>query len=151
MIKLHAAYSKKVPAEEQYSSKSFHASLEIEVADDVARNGEQLQQKLRALWQDLQDAVETQIQASNGNGSPVTAPRREETARPENGDDRASPRQINYLTLLARRAKGWGLPELEKFVKGRFGNGGVYELGKSEASMLIEELKSAPSGERTRR
>ncbi len=151
MIKLHAAYSKKVPAEEQYSSKSFHASLEIEVADDIARDGDQLQQKLRALWQDLQDAVETQIQASNGNGNFVPAPRREETAAPENGDDRASPRQINYLTLLARRAKGWGLADLEKFTQDRFGNGSLFEISKSNASMLIEEFKSMGSGQGARR
>ena len=151
MIKLHASYSKKVPAEEQYSSKSFHASLEVEVSDDVAKNGDQLQQKLRALWQDLQDAVETQIQASNGNGNFVPAPRREVTAKSENGDDRASPRQINYLTLLARRAKGWGLPELEKFTQDRFGNGSLFEISKSNASMLIEEFKSMSSGQGARR
>ncbi len=151
MIKLHASYSKKIPAETQYSSKSFHASLEVEVADDLARDGDQLQQKLRSLWQDLQDAVETQIAQSNGNGSSAPAPRRVETARPENGDDRASPRQINYLTLLARRSKGWGLSELEKFTQRRFGNGSLFEISKANASMLIEEFKSMTPGRGARR
>ena len=32
MLKLNASYSKKVPAEEEYSSKSFHASVEVELA-----------------------------------------------------------------------------------------------------------------------
>ncbi len=149
MIKLHAAYSKKVPADEQYSSKSFHASLEVEVADDVAKDGGKLQSRLRALWSDLEKAVEAQIVQSNGNGAP--SPRQDSSSGPENGDDRASPRQINYLTLLARRAKGWGLAELETHLKSRFGNGGVYELGKSEASMLIEEFRGMTSGQGSRR
>ncbi len=151
MIKLHASYSKKVPAEEQYSSKSFHASLEIEVADELAADTGKLQERLRSLWNDLEQAVETQITQSNGNDSFVPSPSRDETPDSSNGDDHASPRQINYLTLLARRAKGWGLAELETHLKTRFGNGGLYELGKSEASMLIEELKSAPSDQGARR
>ncbi|MCZ6691193.1 MAG: hypothetical protein O7H41_16530, partial [Planctomycetota bacterium] len=119
MIKLHAAYSKKIPAETQYSSKSFHASLEVEVSDDISRDGTRLQEKLRSLWLDLQDAVEAQIRESNGNG----APQREEarTEAPSNSPDRASQKQVNYLMFLARRAKGWGLPELQKYVKTRVG------------------------------
>ncbi len=151
LIKLHASYSKKIPAETQYSSKSFHASLEVEVADDLARDGDQLQQKLRSLWQDLQDAVETQITQSNGNGNSAPIPRREEMTKPENGDDRASSRQINYLTLLARRSKGWGLSALEKFIQDRFGNGSLFEISMSNASTLIEEFKSMTPGQGARR
>ncbi len=147
MIKLHASYSKKIPAEEQYSSKSFHASLEIEVSDDVARNAGQLEERLRALWSDLERAVENQIRSSNGMSStpaPV-APR----TNGSNSGEKASPKQINYLTLLARKAKSWGLADLDAFVKSRFGNGGVYEISKSDASMLIEEFREmAGSGSR---
>ncbi len=140
MIKLHASYSKKIPAEAQYSSKQFHASLEVEVSDDISRDGVRLQEKLRSLWLDLQDAVEAQIRESNGSG----APQREE-ARPEspsNGQDRASQKQVNYLMFLARRAKGWGLPELQNFVKTRVGDVGLYEMSKQDASMLIEEFRA---------
>ena len=138
MIKLHASYSKKIPAGEQYSSKSFHASLEIEVADEIAKNGGQLQQKLRALWSDLERAVENQIASSNGNGAPAPAESSPATPDPS---DKASPKQINYLTLLARKAKSWGLADLDAHVKNRFGNGGVYDLSKGDASMLIEEFR----------
>ncbi|MCZ6691407.1 MAG: hypothetical protein O7H41_17605 [Planctomycetota bacterium] len=149
MIKLHASYSKKIPAESQYSSKSFHASLEVEVADEIAKDGDQLQQKLRTIWRDLQTAVEAQIQESNGNPAPM--PPAVKGQAPENGNDRASPRQINYLTLLGRKAKNWGLAELESFVKNRFGNSGIYDLSKAEASMLIEEFRGMTSGQGGRR
>jgi len=138
LIKLHASYSKKIPAEAQYSSKSFHASLEIEVSDDIARNGRQLEEKLRTLWSDLERAVENQIASSNGKSeAPVPATPR---ANGNNGE-KASSKQINYLTLLARKAKSWGLADLDAHVKTRFGNGGVYEMSKSDASMLIEEFR----------
>ena len=51
---------------------------------------------------------------------------------------------------MARKAKGWGLADLDAHVKTRFGNGGVYEMSKSEASMLIEEFR-AESGQGARR
>ncbi len=147
MIKLHASYSKKIPAEEQYSSKSFHASLEIEVSDDIARNGRQLEEKLRTLWSDLERAVENQIASSNGKSeAPVPATPR---ANGGNSGEKASSKQINYLTLLARKAKSWGLADLDAFVKSRFGNGGVYEISKADASMLIGEFREmAGSGSR---
>ena len=145
MIKLHAAYSKKIPAESQYSSKSFHASLEVEVSDDIARNGARLQEKLRALWLDLQDAVEAQIRESNGNGAAPRAEPRSEA--PSNGGDRASQKQVNYLMLLARRAKGWGLPELQQYVKTRVGDVGICEMSKQDASMLIEEFRAMKPAE----
>ena len=140
MIKLHASYSKKIPAESQYSSKSFHASIEVEVADDIAKDGDQLQEKLRTIWRDLQTAVEAQIQESNGNGAPSREQRSSESS--PNGQDRASSKQVNYLQLLARRANGWGLPELQKYVKTRVGDVGLYEMSKQDASMLIEEFRA---------
>ncbi len=140
MIKLHASYSKKIPAESQYSSKSFHAALEVEVSDDISRDGVRLQEKLRSLWLDLQDAVEAQIQESNGNGASSREQPSSESS--PNGQDSASSKQVNYLMFLARRAKGWGLPELQNFVKTRVGDVGLYEMSKQDASMLIEEFRA---------
>jgi len=93
LIRLSCSYSKKIPAEEQYSSKSFHASLEVEVSDDVARNAGQLEEKLRALWSDLERAVENQIASSNGKSAPPAqaAPRTN-----GNNGEKASPKQVNY-------------------------------------------------------
>ena len=149
MIKLHASYSKKIPAETNYSSKSFHASLEVEVADEIAKDGDQLQQKLRSLWLDLQDAVEAQIRESNGNGATPSTEDRSETS--SNGGDRASQKQMNYLMLLSRRAKGWGLSELQKYVKTRVGDVGLYEISKQDASMLIEEFRAMKPAENSGR
>ena len=35
MLKLNASYSKKVPAEGEYSSQSYHASIKVEFPDGL--------------------------------------------------------------------------------------------------------------------
>ena len=37
MLKLNASYSKKVPADAEYSSQSFHASVEVELPDGLMK------------------------------------------------------------------------------------------------------------------
>ena len=44
MLKLNASYSKKVPAETEYSSQSYHASIEVEIPDGLT--AEQLQSRI---------------------------------------------------------------------------------------------------------
>ena len=44
MLKLNASYSKKVPAEGEYSSQSYHASIEVELPDGLS--SEQLNGKI---------------------------------------------------------------------------------------------------------
>ena len=44
MLKLNAAYSKKVPAEGEYTSQSYHASIEVELPDGLSQ--EQLNDKI---------------------------------------------------------------------------------------------------------
>ena len=46
MLKLNAAYSKKVPAEGEYTSQSYHASIEVELPDGLSQ--EQLNDKIHA-------------------------------------------------------------------------------------------------------
>ena len=35
MLKLNASYSKKVPADGEYTSQSYHASIEVELPDEM--------------------------------------------------------------------------------------------------------------------
>ena len=44
MLKLNAAYSKKVPSEGEYTSQSYHASIEVELPDGLSQ--EQLNDKI---------------------------------------------------------------------------------------------------------
>ena len=44
MLKLNASYSKKVPADGEYTSQSYHASIEVELSDGLS--AEQLNNKI---------------------------------------------------------------------------------------------------------
>ena len=48
MLKLNASYARKVPAEEEYSSQSYHASIEVELPDGLS--GEALQERIHATF-----------------------------------------------------------------------------------------------------
>ncbi len=56
MLKLKASFGKKVPADQEYSSKSYHAEIEVELSDGL--NQQQLQDKIRymrhSLWLKVQ-------------------------------------------------------------------------------------------------
>ena len=65
MLKLNAAFSKKIPVPgEDFSSQSFHASIECECAD--ALTAEQLQAKIHDTFALVKDAVEAEL-----HGKPV--------------------------------------------------------------------------------
>lgn len=66
MIKLHASYSKKVPGQQEYSSESASASVEIELADGEIAS---VPAKAAELWNTLQRAVEQQLA-----GQPASRP-----------------------------------------------------------------------------
>ena len=59
MLKLNASFSKKVPAEQEYSSKSFHASIEIELPDGLTPA--QLQGRIHETFELVRGSVESEI------------------------------------------------------------------------------------------
>ena len=61
MIKLNAAFSKKVPAEQEYSSKSFLASVEVELAANASE--QELRQKIHDTFELVKQSVEDEINA----------------------------------------------------------------------------------------
>ena len=56
MLKLNASYSKKVPAGEEYSSQSYHASVEVELPDGLTQ--EQLQARIHETFDLVRNSVE---------------------------------------------------------------------------------------------
>ena len=56
MLKLNASYSKKVPAEGEYSSQSYHASIEVELPDGLTQD--QLQGRIHETFAMVRGSVE---------------------------------------------------------------------------------------------
>ena len=139
MIKLHASVSRKQPGTEPYSSRQYHAAVEIEIPDQTARDGNRLEDQIKTLWRRLEGAVEEQLREANGD-SP--SPRQDPGAPQRSNGEPATPKQTNFLGLLSKRVRGWGMPELQEHIRQRFGDIGIFQLTKDQASALIQELQA---------
>ena len=143
MLKLNAAYSKKVPAEGEYTSQSYHASIEVELPDGLSQ--EQLNDKIHATFAMVRESVEAELDGNNArkNGElPVqetanSAPQGNRSAGSNNAVP-ASPKQINYLLSLASRR---GITPQQIAAQHNVAN--VDQLTKRQCSMLIEQWKAA--------
>lgn len=136
MLKLNASYSKKIPTEVQFSSKSYHASIEVELPDGLGQ--EQLKGKIADTFALVRDAVESEL-----NGGVKAQPGPEE--RPQSAapvprkavSTPASNRQLSYLVKLARETG----TDLKRIVNDAgFANTG--DLDKATCSRLIDSLSS---------
>ena len=150
MLKLNASYSKKVPAGEQFTSQSYHCSVEAELSD--AATPEQLQSKIRDTFALVRDAVEAEL-----HGKPAAKPEKAEPSAPfapstpsappptpskPDTAAKASNKQIRFILDLAK-AKGMGLGEVTGQVQRKFKAESVYDLTRRDASKLLDELKAA--------
>ena len=138
MLKLNASYAKKVPAEGEYSSQSYHASVEVELPDGLTQ--EQLNSKIHETFALVRESVEAElhgvshavpVQVQNNPGSNFGNQGR-------NNSILASPKQISYLLSLARQrgvspqqlAAQYNVPALE-------------DLSKRQCSEIINNWRAA--------
>ena len=143
MLKLNASYSKKVPAEGEYTSQSYHASIEVELPDGLSQ--EQLNDKIHATFEMVRESVEAELNGNSAanhghsepqeNGNP--APQINRTAS-NNSSVPASPKQISYLLSLANRR---GITPQQIAAQNNVAN--VDQLTKRQCSALIEQWKVA--------
>lgn len=132
MLKLNASYSKKVPAETEYSSQSYHASVEVELPDGLTPD--QLQERIHATFALVRESVETEIHgASQAVTQPVPQTPYSHAAKNEIP---ASPKQIRYLLDLARNK---GITAAQ--IAAKYGVESVDQLTKSQCSGLINTWK----------
>ena len=126
MLKLNASYSKKVPADTEYSSQSYHCQIEVELPEGLTP--QQLNERVHGVF----DFVRTSVEAELHNNTPVQQPPQQAlqpvqpnyVAPPQsqpqqyqqnrqyrNASASASPKQVNYLLSLAKRA-GWTVQQI---------------------------------------
>ena len=127
MLKLNASYSKKVPAEGEYSSQSYHASIEVELPDGL--NQEQLQNRIHETFAMVRESVESELHGRPANQN--TSNR-----QPQNGTP-ASPKQIKYLLDLGRNL-GWTPQQ----IAAKCNVTDVRNLTRRQCSDLINEWKA---------
>ena len=151
MLKLNASYSKKVPADTEYSSQSYHASVEVELPDGLTP--EQLNARIHETFAMVRDSVESELHgnavrqpsAASQMPSPQSQSDQHETpaqnaAKPAYGkkpttDSPASPKQIKFLLDLARQ-NGYSVDQL----KSRFNVSALEDLSRTQCSRAIDAL-----------
>ena len=155
MLKLNASYSKKVPAEGEFSSQSYHASIEVELPDGLSQ--EQLNDRIHATFALVRDSVEVELHGTAPTA--VNEPAEEEElpmqepqtsgahARPRDngyarhrsgGQETASAKQISYLLSLASRR---GITPAQIAAQNNVPD--IQQLSKRQCSALIEQWKAA--------
>ncbi|MDF7825999.1 hypothetical protein P4B35_18355, partial [Pontiellaceae bacterium B12227] len=95
MIKLNASFSKKVPAELDYSSKSYLACVEVELP--TGATAKELQQKIHDTFKLVEESVEAEINGHVASGSAKQQKSRQSQQQPYIP---ASNKQIQYLLSL---------------------------------------------------
>lgn len=100
MLKLNASYSKKVPAEGEYSSQSYHASIECELPDGL--NANQLQERIHDTFELVRQSVEAELHDGNRQQPQPTQMQQTQQSQQSGKTASASPKQIRYLLDLAR-------------------------------------------------
>ena len=143
MLKLNAAYSKKVPAEGEYTSQSYHASIEVELPDGLSQ--EQLHDKIHDTFAMVRESVEAELTAKEPSkpedSEPQDAlnqPPQSNRAAASNSSAPASPKQLNYLLSLASRR---GISPSQIAAQNNVAT--VADLTKKQCSALIEQWKAA--------
>jgi len=148
MLKLNASYSKKVPADTEYSSQSYHASIECELPDGLTQ--QQLQERIHSTFELVRQSVEAELhgipsqQAATNpavNQQQQQQPPQPQLQQPQaqrravHNNVPASSKQINFLLNLANRA-GWSVQNLMDHCRVN----ALEEIDKRECSTLIEKF-----------
>ena len=143
MLKLNASYSKKVPADGEYTSQSYHASIEVELPDGLSQ--EQLNGKIHETFAMVRDSVEAELHGKGpaGHGTPEPqgsrdpAPQGNRSAGADNAAP-ASPKQISYLLSLASRR---GITPQQ--IAAQNNVSAIDQLTRRQCSALIEQWRAA--------
>ena len=144
MLKLNASYAKKVPAEEEYSSQSYHASIEAELPDGLS--GEALQERIHATFNLVRNSVEAELHGKNLALQPDNSRQNELPNHAQNNSSQranprdipASPKQISYLLDLARNR---GITPQQ--IAAQHGVADIQQLSKRQCSELINSWRAA--------
>lgn len=141
MLKLNASFSKKVPADQDYSSKGYSATIEVELPDGLTQ--EQLQGRIHDTFALVEASVEAELQnGATATHATHTAPQTFHSPAPQkaNKGESPSPKQLKYITDLVRESRY----DISGFLHSH-GLNTVYELSRKQCSQLIDLIKNQHS------
>jgi len=150
MLKLNASFNKKVPAETDYSSKGYSASIEVELPDGLSQ--EQLKEKIHSTFEMVRQSVESEIDGTAQIATTVQSnpeqvkvftqvntqkPQRFEQNTKQPSSEPASSKQVKYLTDIARKLNVSLVGYLQNF-----GCNEPSQLSRQDCSTLIKNIQN---------
>ena len=144
MLKLNVGVSKKI-GESNFGSRGATVSLELEAESALVDQPERLRERVRTLFAMAKAAVDEELNgnaASNGNGHANNG-----NGHCRDGTRKATASQARALHVIADRHR----VDLAGLLRQRFGVDTAGDLSITEASALIDEMKSPVNGTGGRR
>jgi len=156
-LKASIGLSRKI-GQENYGSLGANCQLEIELDASLIGDAEAFNEKIRQLYALANQAVNDQLagktngnngnsQANlnrNGNGNGNGAqPSNGHNGNGSNGGNDSTPasnKQIKYLLDIARQRHDMNLRQTADYCEQEVGVSDVYQLSKSQASVIIDRL-----------
>jgi hypothetical protein len=150
MLKLNVGFNRKT-GEANYGSRGASVNLELECDSGLASDPDRLRERIRHLFGLAKASVEEEL-ASQGANSHSTTPGSSNGAHQTNGHGRDGARRAtaSQAPALLAIAKRLGL-DATNVVQSRYGVDVPQDLSITEASELIDHLKSRGSGAGSRR
>jgi len=141
MLKLNTSFQKKVPIPgQEYSSQSFHASVEVELSD--ALKPEEVKSRIHDTFLMVKQAVEEELNGT-AKATIINSPNNR-IDLPDAESDKASNKQISYILSLAQHRQ-LGIDDLTSSVHKEFGVDSIYQLTRKQASAVVDLLKDRRS------
>lgn len=142
-IKAILSFMKKVPVPgEQFSSQSYHCSLETELPTDIGQ--EEARKRIHETFALVRATVEQEL-AANGGAKPLPAAAPAGSADVAGGKPgvagTASNKQVRYILDLWTKRHEREVSELNQLIRDQYGQDGLYGLSKKQASELLTRLK----------
>lgn len=138
MLKAIVSYSKKIPAETEFSSQGYSLSLETEIAETDAKA---IQARLHGTFELVKAAVEMELANGKTKAVPLTDVPENRVELPSANTGKASNKQVKFITDLASQ-QHISISELNARVKELYGVDNIYDLNRKDASRLVDSLKT---------
>jgi hypothetical protein len=144
MLKLNVGFSRKV-GESNYGSRGASVNLELELDGGLVADPDKLKDRVRQMFLLAKASVDEELNGNSsphvGNGHSGNGNGRSNNRRRDN-TRRATASQVRALHAIADRNS----INLAGVLQDRFGISQAEELTITEASSLIDELKSQTNG-----
>ena len=141
MLKLNASYSKKVPADAEYSSQQYHCQIEDELEGGL--KPEQIQARIHETFAMVRDAVEAELQSARQTAPAIQPPQMpppqpQQYAQPQY--QQPMPPQNGYTQQPAPQQNAYTQPQ-PNVPPRQYQQGGTKAKGKNEGNATPKQIK----------